>query len=45
MLVLYETAAGYALFKVIDESCLANADDVQAHFNSAAQASKTYIIP
>lgn len=40
MLVLFETAAGHALFKVQDEAKLASADDVFKHFESGDKASK-----
>ncbi|KAJ0407121.1 hypothetical protein ATCC90586_005685 [Pythium insidiosum] len=40
MLVLFETAAGHALFKVADESKLANADDVFKHFETPEKANK-----
>ncbi|TMW69339.1 hypothetical protein Poli38472_001495 [Pythium oligandrum] len=40
MLVLFETAAGHALFKVQDESKLANADDVFKHFQTPEKANQ-----
>ncbi|DAZ97214.1 TPA: hypothetical protein N0F65_003845 [Lagenidium giganteum] len=40
MLVLFETAAGHALFKVQDESKLANADDVAKYFQTPEKASQ-----
>lgn len=40
MLVLFETAAGHALFKVQDEAKLANADDVFKHFATPEKAAK-----
>ena len=41
MLVLFETAAGYALFKVLDKGILKDADDVASHFESPESAGKT----
>ncbi|CAK4085340.1 unnamed protein product [Aphanomyces euteiches] len=38
MLVLFETAAGHALFKVQDEGKLSNVDDIHKHFASADNA-------
>lgn len=43
MLVLFETPAGYALFKVNDESKLAKAEDVWKLFQSSDSAQKTYV--
>uniref|UniRef100_A0A4W5KU43 Nucleolar protein 58/56 N-terminal domain-containing protein n=1 Tax=Hucho hucho TaxID=62062 RepID=A0A4W5KU43_9TELE len=40
MLVLFETAAGHALFKVQDEGKLANVDDIHKHFASSDKASQ-----
>ena len=40
MLVLFETPAGYALFKVNDESKLASPDDLQEQFSTAEGAAK-----
>ncbi|KAF1791542.1 NOSIC protein [Phytophthora cactorum] len=40
MLVLFETAAGHALFKVQDEAKLASADDVFKHFSTPEKAAK-----
>ncbi|KAJ1944418.1 Nucleolar protein 58, partial [Linderina macrospora] len=40
MLVLYETAAGYALFKLLDDSKLAKADDLYKDFASPVSANK-----
>lgn len=39
MLVLFETPAGYALFKVKDETKVASAEDIQAHFKDKDSAS------
>jgi nucleolar protein 58 len=38
MLVLFETPAGYALFKVTDETKMASPDELQAQFSSAEGA-------
>ena len=43
MLVLFETAAGHALFKVQDESKLANADDISKYFETADKASQVLV--
>lgn len=40
MLVLYETPAGYALFKIQDDSKVADVDDVTSNFADADKASK-----
>mmetsp|Transcript_11519 Transcript_11519/g.33244 ORF Transcript_11519/g.33244 Transcript_11519/m.33244 type:complete len:502 (-) Transcript_11519:22-1527(-) len=40
MLVLFETPAGYALFKVLDEAKLASPDDLANHFSDAQSAAK-----
>ncbi|ETN03434.1 hypothetical protein PPTG_15671 [Phytophthora nicotianae INRA-310] len=40
MLVLFETAAGHALFKVQDEAKVASADDVFKHFSTPEKAAK-----
>jgi len=40
MLVLFETPAGYALFKVTDKAKLAKAEDVYKHFDTPDHASK-----
>jgi len=39
MLVLFETPAGFALFKLTDKAALANVDDIHKNFNSAEKAS------
>ncbi|KAI9357915.1 hypothetical protein DFJ73DRAFT_611760, partial [Zopfochytrium polystomum] len=41
MLVLFETPAGYALFRMADESKLADADDIHRHFATPDAANKT----
>eukprot|EP01027_Heterolobosea_sp_BB2_P015704 GEZU01022471.1.p2 GENE.GEZU01022471.1~~GEZU01022471.1.p2 ORF type:complete len:171 (-),score=57.59 GEZU01022471.1:33-545(-) len=40
MLVLFETAAGFALFKVLDEGKLKNVDELAADFQSESKAKK-----
>ncbi|PAV72840.1 hypothetical protein WR25_19010 [Diploscapter pachys] len=40
MLVLFETPAGLALFKLLDEKKLKNVDDVWGHFETAQKAQK-----
>ncbi|KAI9175669.1 Nucleolar protein 58 [Blastocladiella emersonii ATCC 22665] len=40
VLVLFETPAGYALFRVLDDSKLAKPDEIQNHFASAELAAK-----
>jgi nucleolar protein 58 len=40
MLVLFETPAGYALFKVLDEKKLEKVDDIMAAFSSSGKAAK-----
>ncbi len=42
MLILFETPAGFALFKVLNAAKLAKADDVYRFFSSAETAAKTY---
>jgi hypothetical protein len=41
MLVLFETPAGFALFKC-DEGKLTSVDDISSRFESLSDASKTY---
>lgn len=40
MLVLFESSAGYALFKVNNESKIAKVDDIFAEFETAEKANK-----
>lgn len=40
MLVLFETPAGYALFKVLDKAKLARAEDVCKHFDTPQHAAQ-----
>mmetsp|Transcript_10245 Transcript_10245/g.25741 ORF Transcript_10245/g.25741 Transcript_10245/m.25741 type:complete len:531 (-) Transcript_10245:63-1655(-) len=40
MFVLFETAAGYGLFKVNDEGKVKNADDIAKHFDTPSAAQK-----
>lgn len=41
MLVLYETSAGYALFKLVDDGKLAKPQDIWKDFQTPEQANKT----
>lgn len=43
MLVLFETAAGYALFKVLDESKIEEADNVWKEFETPEKANKALV--
>jgi nucleolar protein 58 len=43
MLVLFETPAGYALFKVLDEGKLENPDKLHKYFESPEAAQKLYV--
>ena len=45
MLVLFETPAGYALFKVLDESKLRKAEDLYKDFVSLESARNMYVSP
>lgn len=40
MLVLFETAAGYAIFKLLDENKLKNVSDLYSHFQSPESSTK-----
>lgn len=40
MLILYETSAGYALFKLLDDGSLEKPDDIHKHFATAEKANK-----
>jgi len=42
MLVLYETAMGYCLFKMSDAAKLEQPDDLYKEFESPAKANKLY---
>ena len=42
MLVLYETPAGYALFKVLDEKKLSNVENLYKHFQQPEHAAALY---
>lgn len=44
MLVLFETAAGFALFKVLDEGKLREQDDLWKEFETPDKAQKMYFI-
>ena len=41
MLVLFETSAGYALFKVLKSKGLKNVDDIYDYFKTSDQAKKS----
>ncbi|TPX31733.1 hypothetical protein SmJEL517_g05004 [Synchytrium microbalum] len=41
MLVLYETPAGYALFRMADDGKLSNPDDIHKHFETPVKANET----
>jgi nucleolar protein 58 len=41
MLVLYETSAGYALFKTLDDSKLKKVDNIYKYFQDEEAAKKT----
>jgi nucleolar protein 58 len=43
MLALFETPAGFALFKVLDDGKVANADSLADHFESADKANQLYV--
>lgn len=43
MLVLYETAAGYALFKLVNDAKLEKSDDLWKDFETAEKANKAYV--
>jgi hypothetical protein len=43
MLVLFETPAGYALFKLLDDGKLKNPDDLYQSFASPEAANKTCV--
>ncbi|XP_025412633.1 nucleolar protein 58 [Sipha flava] len=40
MLVLFETSAGYAIFKLLDEKKLKNVNDLYSHFQTPEESSK-----
>jgi hypothetical protein len=43
MLLLFETPAGYALFKVLDEGKIKNVDNIFKHFEAASAATGLYV--
>jgi len=43
MLVLFETPAGYALFKLLDKAKLAKPEDVFKHFDTPEHASQVCV--
>jgi nucleolar protein 58 len=42
MLVLFETPAGFALFKCLQDGKLSNADDIFEAFSTPEKANQTY---
>ncbi len=44
MLLLFETPAGYALFKVLDEGKLKNVDNIYKYFETADAAQGLYVL-
>lgn len=43
MLLLFETPAGYALFKVLDEGKIKNVDNIYKYFETADAAQGLYV--
>lgn len=43
MLVLFETPAGYALFKLLDKAKIAKPEDVYKHFDTVEHAQQVYV--
>jgi hypothetical protein len=43
MLVLYETAAGYALFKLVNDSKLEKSEDIWKDFETSEKANAAYV--
>jgi len=43
MLVLFETPAGFSLFKVLDDNKLKSADDIWKEFQTPESAKKAYV--
>lgn len=44
MLVLFETAAGFALFKVLDDGKLKQGDELYKDFETPSKAQKVYVL-
>lgn len=44
MLILFETPAGYAIFKVLNEKKLSNIDNIYNYFEDESKASELSII-
>lgn len=44
MLVLFEVAAGYAVFKLSNEKKLKNVDNIWEEFSTAEKAQEKYIL-
>ena len=45
MFVLFETPAGYALFKLLDDGKLQKPDEIFTQFESPEKANKMQVIP
>jgi hypothetical protein len=43
MLVLYETAAGYALFKLVDDNKLEKPEEIYKDFETSEKANQAYV--
>lgn len=43
MLVLYETAAGYALFKLVDDGKMEKPEEIYKDFETADKANQAYV--
>jgi nucleolar protein 58 len=43
MLVLFETAAGYALFKLVDDGKLSKPESIYQEFETSEKANKAYV--
>jgi nucleolar protein 58 len=43
MLVLYETAAGYALFKLVNDLKLEKSEDIWKDFETSEKANAAYV--
>jgi len=43
MLVLYETAAGYALFKLVDDGKMEKPEEIYKDFESVEKANQAYV--
>lgn len=43
MLVLYETAAGYALFKLVDDGKMEKPEEIYKDFETTEKANQAYV--